>query len=324
MEEKLRVPGTNFDIVLNSVYQIVGKTDLRGAPSGYNEIGSTKIPNYNITTTVHPKFDVEMGIWDTGLDETSSCFRGMDKAEVKEHLKNLKKHIIDPLSKRKNKDFLNVVPKEISDVIRNKDDKGLDNHSIVLGIDRFFDTSKPEDLFNLFTAIYNKDLCPKDEEFNAEYLQADYCVVNDKQKINTAEQKQFNKDKAIAKLINQWGSDKKKALQTLKYCGISVGEGSREETVVSFFRRWLDDKSDRGGNNSEYYLDRVSRFSSEEGEQELYIYTTLQEMVDKKEVTIRNGEYFHGSKSLGNSLKTYAEKASKDEELAIEILGAVK
>lgn len=317
----IRVPGTEFDIQLNSVYQIVEKSDLRGAPEGYNKLGFTKVPSYEITTTVHAKFDNKRGIWDTGLDETSSVYNGMDSKEKNAILKELTSVIINPLLKYKPKDFLNPHPKPKGEVIRDKDYNGLENHAIVLGIDRFFDTSNPVDLFNLFTVIYKKDLCPKDQEMNPEYIQADFCVVNDAQKINTTEEKQYKKDKAVSKLISKWEKDKKKALEILKYCGVAASLDSSEQTVVAFFRKWLDDKSDRGGNNSEYFLDRVENFEDERGSNELYIYTQLQKMFDKKEVTVRNGEYFLNSKSLGNSLKIYAETASKDDELMAEIIG---
>ena len=321
--EKIRVPGTEFDIILNSTYQIVGKTDGIGAPQGYNRMGMTKVPSYKITTTVHPRFDEDRGIWDLGLDDSSPAFNGLDKEEKTAELRKLQKYISIPLKNIKPKGFLDIIPKPKNEIIRDADYTGLENHSIVLGIDRFFDTSKPEDLFNMYIAIYNGDLAPKQYEHDPRFLQADFCIVNDKQKINKAEDTQYAKDKAVSKLINKWDTDKEFTTTLLKYCGIGVGKGSNEKTVVSFFRKWLNDKDDRGGNNADYFLERYNNFHTDEGKEELYIWDTLQEMFDKKEITVRNGEYFRGSENLGNSLKIYAEKASKDEELKLSILGAV-
>ncbi|AGO49476.1 hypothetical protein Phi4:1_gp063 [Cellulophaga phage phi4:1] len=320
-QEKIKVPGTDFEIQLNSIYQIVEKTDLRGAPDGFNKMGFTKIPSYEITTTVFPVFDADRGIWDTGLDTTSSGYEGMEEKEKMALLRDLTTHLINPLLKVKPKNFLDPLPKPTGEVIRNKDDRGLDNHSIVLGIDRYFDTSKPEQLFNLFTAIYNRDLCPKESEMDPEYMQADFCIVNDKQKINTQEEETYKKDKAVSKLISKWESDKDKALEILSYCGIKVGKNSNERTVVSFFRKWLEDKDDRGGRNSEFFLERLETFETEVGENELYIYSKLQEMLEEGKLSYKGSEYYLDSRRLGANLKTYAEKASKDEALTIEIIG---
>jgi len=236
---EIKVPGTDFTIRSKSIYQVVNKLDP-DAPDGFKAHKTTKILDPNMTTVVYPKFNVGLDVWDLGFDKDSPCLRGMEKEQREKHLMLVQKHIVGPVERIKGKGYLNHRPKPVKEVIKDENHSGLDSHSIILGIDRFFDTSKPLDLLNLYLAILNKDLAPKELEYHQDYDSADFAIVNEKEKVDEKQRSDYKKNKAIAKMMGLYETDKDFIVRMLKYCGISVSKDSNEETVVTFFTRWLN------------------------------------------------------------------------------------
>lgn len=311
----IKVPGTNFEIHSNSIYEIVSKLDT-SAPDEFKRLKTTKVIDPDLTTSFTPPFNAQMGVWDLGFEENSPCLFGIDKDLVKKHLVVTQNYIVGPVERIKGKGYLNAVPKSIKHVVKKENEgEGLDYHKITLGLERIFDTKKPLDLLDLYLAVLAGELAPKDEEFSRQWDNADFSVENKREKTDQIERAQYKKDRAVAKMHTFLEDNKKYLVDVLNYVGVKVSEKSTDQTISSFFRKWLDNTSSRSGENAEYFLGVIEKFTKQGDTGELYTWSVLNDLVKNGAITIRKNEYFLDGQSLGHNLRTVAEQTLKDKKL---------
>ena len=151
------------------------------------------------------------------------------------------------------------------------------------------------------------------------FKKAQFCIENREKEINNTQRTQFLKDKAIAEFHSLLNSDKKYLLEVLDYVGIPSSINTNEETLNSYFRRWLDDTS-RASKNADFFLDKLKAFNSEKGKDELYLHKQLTDLFVKGIIKERKGEFFLDGEVLGTNLKTIAEQASSVDNKLKEII----
>lgn len=312
---QIKVPGTDFIIQSNSIYEIVSKLDT-SAPEEFKKMKTTKVINPELTTSFSPPYNSALGVWDLGLDKNSPCLYGMDKDVVSKHLALTQKYIVGPIERIKGVGYLNPIPRKVSEVIKKENEgEGLDYHKITLGLEMFFDTKKPTDLLDLYLAILSGQLAPKEEEYARQWDGADFAVENKREQTDQLEKAQFKKDRAIAKMHKFLEEDKSYLVDILNYVGVKISDKSTDQTIGSFFRKWIDNTASRSGDNADYFLKVVDRFSKQDDTGELYTWNVLNDLVKKGDITMRNNQYYIDGESLGANLRTVAEQTIKDKKL---------
>lgn len=144
-DSKVLITVNNLDIKSNSIYKIENKPDMN-APSGYREMGTTKLPSEGIGNSVPCRFVVNdhntgKGVYDTGLYIGSPCFKGKGEKEQERVVADLREHIVKPY------EALHGMA-----ILDHKNLSFWDNFSVDLWEGRFFNTSNVEDLLDLYIA----------------------------------------------------------------------------------------------------------------------------------------------------------------------------
>lgn len=307
---EIKVPETNFVIKANTIYTVIPKPDPN-APDGFKEHGTTKILHPDVGDTVSAPFDGRMGVWDTGFYDFSPCLLGMDNTEKSKFIETVTKHIVTPVERIKGTGTLDHSAKN----------DFFDNFVITLYNKVSFNTADPLQLLGLYLAVLGKDLCPKEHVGHPAFKKAAYQVVNREKEISNKEQTGLDKTKAIGEFYSLLNSDKKKVSILLQYLGISNTLIQDNEVFIKVFNRFLEDKED-GYRNSKIFLDTLGKFSSKEGEEELYVFKSLNELYDKKILKSFKQEYFLKEYNLGNSIKhaaMYAVTKPEIKQLIMEL-----
>ena len=240
-EFEIKIPGVDFSIKSDTIYTVIPKPDPN-APDGFKEHGTTKLIHPDVTNTVAAPFDVEMGVWDTGFYELSPCLRGMDRKEQEEHVKLVRKYIVEPVEKIKG----------VGTLDHNAKNTFFDDFPIALYNKVSFNTADPLQLLMLYLVILGKDLAPKELSGHPQFKKAAYQVVNREREISNKQQIEIDKGRAIGEFYALLKSDKKKLGILLTYLGVSTTSMQDEDTFITVFQRFLNDKQD-GYRNSKIF-----------------------------------------------------------------------
>ena len=306
---KFTVPGTDFEIVSDTIYKVVPKLDP-DAPDGFVENGTTKIIHPNITTSVGAPWDETMKVWNTGFYKASPCYKGMSPEEREALINVFEKHLVKPVEEVKGEGILN----------HTSGHEFFDNFSIPLGTTVTFNTNDPIQRLQLFWAILGKNLAPKRLENHPNYSKADFCVVNNEDATNRKEEKTFQNTKAIGLFYTLLQSDKEKLFQILEYLGVVNSDLTEEKTLTTVFTSFIEDKSPEGYQNSKIFIETFNKFSTEAGENELYIYDLLKKLHKKGIVKIVRGSVYLDDMNLGNGFKLAATYAATNQEVNQRLL----
>lgn len=301
-EFEIKIPGIDFSIKSNTIYTVIPKPDP-SAPDGYKEHGTTKLIHPDITDTVAAPFDVDMNVWDTGFYEFSPCLRALSEEERKAHVANVQKHIVEKVEQIKGKGVLDHSPNNTF----------FDEFPIALYNKVSFNTEDPIQLLMLYLVILGKDLAPKEFVGNPNFKKAAYQVVNREREISNKQQLEIDKSKAIGEFHVLLRNKKDKLRIILDYLNISTAMIRDEDTFITVFQKFLNDKQD-GYRNGKIFLETIEKFSGD-GEEELFIFNNLSKLAANGELKIFKQEYFLGEHNLGSSLKIAAMKVAQDPEL---------
>lgn len=288
---EIKVPGMDFVIKSNTIYTVIPKPDPN-APDGYKEHGTTKLIHPDVTNTVSAPYDINMGVWDTGFYSLSPCLRGLSEKEKEAHVANVQEHIVDKIEQIKGKGALD----------HNSKNDFFDNFPITLYNKVTFNTAEPGQLLMLYLALLNREVAPKEYVGHPLFKKAAYQVVNREKEISNKQQIEIDKSIAIGEFYKLLKSDTEKLSIILRYLGISTTTIKDENTFMTVFTRFLEDKQD-GYRNSSTFLNTLKKFTGDDGEEELYIYKSLNDLYDQGELKLFKQEFFLGEYNLGNSIK---------------------
>lgn len=307
---EIKVPGSNFVIKSNTIYRVKPKVD-NNAPDGFRNQGTTKVIHPAVSDTVTAPFDIAMGVWDTGFFTDSPCLRGMKPEEQLNHVKNVTKHIVEPVEKIKGKGTLNH--------LANND--FFDKYVITLANKMIFNTAEPLQLLSLYLAVVGKQLTPSTEVGNRTYKHSAFQVINREQEVSTKEQSTLDSMKAMGEFYSLLQNNKEKLSKIFKYLKISNTLIKDEGTFMTVFNRYIEDRED-GYRNGKIFLDTLERFSGE-GEAELNVFSDLNTLYDKGIIKINRKQFYYKDINLGNTLKEAASKVMAETELRKTILEVV-
>jgi len=312
---EIPIPQTQFVLKSDKMYQIQPKMDA-SAPDGFKNAGTTKVISPDIGNTVHAPFNGDMKVWDTGFSKSSPILRGMKDEEKDLFVKMVNEHIVKPVEDLKGEGVLG----------HQENNPFLDDFGIELKAYRVLNTAEPLQRLALYFAVLGKHLAPKEHQSNPLYSGAQYVIVNSEEAVNVKQEREMLKNEAIGLFYVLQKNDKEKMYNLLEYLGISNSKTTDKATLNSSFNRWLEDKTS-GYQNSEIFTKTYSKFDSEDGEEELYLYKKLKELHDNNLVKMQRGEVFLDGKAIGAGYKLAASNLmenSVEKERIAELIEQIK
>ena len=246
-----------------------------------------------------------MEAWDTGFYESSKCLRGLDEAARKELVQLLQKHIVEPVERIRGEGAL----------AHASDNEFFDSFRIPLGTTVVFNTANPIERLQVYLGILGKNLAPKKFESHPNFKKAQFCVINNEDAVTARQEKAHQKTEAIGLYYTLLKSNKEKLFNILDYIGIVTSDKTDDVTLSSAFTEYVDDSSKEGFKNPEIFINTVTKFQDEAGENELYIYNLLKQLSKKGVVKILRGEVYLDDINLGNGFKLAAAYAASSPEI---------
>jgi len=305
MSRELIIDVNGFKIYVDSLYKIVHKVD-KTAPSGYYEEGSTKLPSMGIGNTIQCDYISREGastdgVWDTGFYEMSPCYSTTSPDKVKTQIQNLEKHIIAPYEKFKGKENL-----------LSQNSPFWDTYMVQLYAGRVFDTSKADQLLDLYISLRTRQLTPKGGEGNPLFRDSQYCVV-DLEKARSVKDERSNKMlEAISSFMMLLENDPSLLKGVLSYMGIATSEDLEPDVIKPLFYEWIN----ADGGRTDEFERAVGLTKTAQGKDTIILFSLLRKALRSKlAVKTSEGNYACDGHILGGDLKTAAKNVASDPEL---------
>ena len=304
-----------LEVKTNSLYKIVDKFDPE-APSGFVEEGVTKLPSEGVGNTIQCNFVAhnpsipDEGIWDTGLYAESPCYSDKDIDEVKTAVTKLKKFLITPYGKKYGK---------VNNLDHN-DEKFWNNKRIFLSTGRVFNTSKIDDLLELYISMRSYSLTPKGLEGDHKFSDSDYVIIDNAKNSEHRKNQASDEMDAIISFGSLLGENRNKLIKVLFYSGLTVSEKMDDVTLKHTFKEHLQTSK----LNADGFNKLVDQLGNQKVEEKVNMYKILNDLYKNgTSVTRRNnGRFYYKDIEIGESLKGAAENLiySKDlSDLKLEI-----
>lgn len=308
-----------FEVFSDSLYEVQEKKDS-SAPDGYKDHNTTKDLSFDVEDGIPGAvFDSIKNIWDTGLTENSSYLARAvpNDTERNEIIKNLKKYIITPFEKIHGAgklDFKNTP----------ENDAYWLNYRIGLRRGKVFNTSRIEELLNLFFCLVFKRLTPKEMESHPSFKQpiSSFIVVDKETSITRSAENEMKKMEATFAFMGMLNQKEKELHAILNSLGIVVSESTEKATLVRVFNNWLEDKTDKHQNTTQF-LDAIEKYNTAEGKEYFWILGNLKDLQGKG-VNFKQGEVYLQDVLLGNGWHNASEAVLKDKELKQMLTKIVK
>lgn len=298
----------DFEIKKDTLYEIKEKLDT-SAPDGFKEYNTTKVLSDTVVDTFPGAvFDIERGIWDTGLYPTSNSFMRAIQVEGRTAaLKSIRENIIRPIEAEKGDNILDQ---------NSNNNKFWDSFRIDLQRGKVFDTSKAEDLLKLYLLLIHRRVTPKHMESHPEFKQpiSMYCIVDKDSSVSREAEKEMRQAKASALFYNLLGTNREGLIRVLDYLGISATNATEDAVLYTIFGNFIKSKEDKF-QNDKIFIETVERYQTEEGEEEIYIHSKLKELYIKGKVKNKKGEIWIDDVFVESGWKNAARKVKEDKEL---------
>lgn len=292
-------------IKTNSIYKITNKLDTT-APDGFQREGTTKLPSSGIGNTVPCRYVITnkskgTGVFDTGLYAASPMYSTLPKDEVEATVRKLREAILEPYEN-----------KYEDGILSHKNEEFWTEFGVNLFEGRYFITSNPEDLLELYIAMVGFELTPKEQMGNPKFRDSDYCI-EDKEKV-----KNIQSERAIAMIdsITNFGTllktDRTKLLNILRYVRLlGIGDEIDDDTLNGLFFEWLNKSSE----NPKIFKTTYTMAKDKKTQDIVNIYAIVSRLAAKNVITRVHGMYVYKGKELGLDLKTVAKNVNAKKEL---------
>lgn len=292
-EKKVLANVYGFKILSDTIYKVVGKTDT-SAPTPFVERGISKVPFEGNKSVISCLYDNIKRVYDTGFYNASKCFFGEDPEIVKQEVNLRVKNILKPYEQVTN-----------SNLIQSNEDF-WDNKSIDLWTGRYFNTSDPVELFELYIALLSRSLTPKDKEGDPYYAFSMYCVEDKALSGDTLRTRKVRREEISFKYMSAMkGSlyERNCMIDILLFAGVV---DNPEIIENDYYTLRLSDYLDGKVSNLEYLNDVISRASRPDGEETLKMYRMLYVLNIRGIISRDKDGYKMNSVVIGHDLKTVA------------------
>lgn len=296
---------SNTEIVIGSTYEIIGKID-RDAPLGMQAFNTTKYLFEGNAENRGISYDDNRRRWDTGFEVTSSCNYNIPQIEKEALIKLYVEYIKEP--------YEEFIGKKISEV----DDDFWREYTYGIWTGKQFDTSRPDDLFDLFHALKQGKVCEPGERDPILQRDANYCIRNREKLISLKEERANDKAEAIftfMTMLNALDPKKDDSLYSvLEWIQVSSVRDTDAETLKrSVLKIFENEKT--GYDYAKRFLEAVQMTKSKDGKEEMDIFSMLNKLNIKRKLEFKRQQYYLEDQLLGNHLKGACKAALKSPEI---------
>lgn len=293
----------------SAVYKIENRYDPT-APTGFQRHNATKLPSSDVGNSVQIPFVVTNkatgdGIWDTGFFEKSPCYAGMPPAAVKERVKALRTHIVEPYEKLKGKEGL----------LEHSNDEFWSSFTVDLWAGRYLSTDDPIHLLDLYAAMQAGELAVESDQGNPRYNQADFIIIDKVKERSAKQSRAVASVTASGRFFALLQENPQKLLVMLRYVGVTnVTNKIDSDVLMTLFTQWLD----MGDKNAENFVKLLDECENKSFEEAVYMYTTLKNMFERGRAITKNtmGDYVYNGHPLGKDLKHVAKNLVMSPDLS--------
>lgn len=299
----------DFEVYSNSVYVVNDKRDL-DAPSGYINAGVSKLPSRGVGETFQVRFESRdngrTGVWDTGFDEYSPCYKSRSIEETKSIVKGLKTNLLMPYRKAVG----------IDDAFDKTNEKFFLSTRFHVYSGKTYNTNDPIDLMELYFGLLTNQLTPKGQEGNSKFNDSSYVVIDINKSMTSKASRNIEKFKAIGSFQGMLKADRDRLMAILEYSGLSFSKAVDETSLISMFSDYLD-----GGTKDsriEIFNNLVEETETKQGMEKVYLYKALKTEFKKpgSKITKSAGLFFYDGIELGPELKNSVENIMKNTKLS--------
>jgi len=291
-----------LSIKKDAVYKIENRLDLK-APSGYQKERSTKLPSADTGNTIYCPFD--NGVWDTGLYAFSPCYRGeSDSTATTEKLKMLQEYVVKPYERKTG----------IEGILEQKNDTFWNDYKVELWAGKYFNTSEPDDMLQLYLAMMAGELAPENDGGNPKYNQADFVIIDKAKERTLKTRKAVTNIDAIISFGALLSENPQKLSNILRYVGVAnITDKIDGTTMKTMFHTWIE----RDERNAEIFGELIDKCEDKKFEEMVYLHSTLKKTAESGKLSKNSiGDYVYNGVSLGKDLKAVAKNLVQNSELS--------
>jgi hypothetical protein len=291
-----------FKVDRNVVYRIYEKLDS-STPSGLKEIGRFKM---TADTFEYAKCKYigtpSSGRYDTGLDDTSVDFNGMQPAEKKKILED-RKELISYYKSRK-ESYLQSHPTHSETEFLASEQCGLKlKHGSIV------DTSSLDNYLKLYFAFRGGQLTPSTELANPKYNSSLYVISK---VTGNNEEKETTFDKEV-KVLSWYAQNKENqfddVVKILQYVGaLAYGRSATPAVIAGLLKQHIKDVS---------RLEELIRAIEEVPLEEVYVKTKIEALIKTRVITRAENIYYFKGTPLGKGIKEIYDNLMKPENDAL-------
>lgn len=296
-----------FSIRENSLYEVKEKLDPN-APDGFREHETSKLL-INAVDNEEPAaiWNSTIGVWDTGLFLESPFLRGaVPNLEArKKVVESLEEYIVNPIVSLKGDKALDIT---------SNNDSYWNNYRISVRRGKGFNTSEPEELFQLYILVLTKRLTPKDMVSHPEFNQSQY-VILDKEQANKVDSDKAVREIRAYELFGALKSSKRDYLiNILEFVGLrGVNQKTEDSTLSIAFKNFIEDRL-QGVQNANEFI-KLAEAKDKNTKDKIHVYGRLKEYVSKGVIERRAKDLYIEDTFIGASLRGAAESIVSDKEL---------
>lgn len=305
-EDDLLFEVDDFKVYRNRSYVVKNKPDM-DAPKAFRDHNTSKVlgieDSFQMPYVVSDKGSGR-GIWDTGFYENSPCYGHLDASTRKTKVAALRKNVLEP--------YRMYIPDD--SVTMEQTGNFWDEYNVKVSSGEIFETSNPEAVLSLYTALRARKVTPKGKEGEPEYLNSYYVIVDMQQNTKASEEKTDNEFEAISTFAELLSTDKNKMRALLQWLGLNVSESISDSTAKDMFKQKVI------SNNSKVseFIRISTEASTAEGYDKFQLYQKLKKQLEKAgtKVTKVNGKIYFEAEELGEDLKSAAGNVAEKKLFA--------
>lgn len=294
-------------IFRGAIYIAKNKEDL-SAPSGFIELGTTKLPSSGVDNSF-PCNNIQTpgspaGVWDTGFHEYSPCYRSLDKNQVKGNIELLQKNLVIPYGRMAGNE----------NILDHTNDEFWSKKKFKISSDKVFNTEEPEDLLTLYFGLLTKELTPENQLGNTKYSDSAYVLLDKTKDVKRKDVRTSKLYKAVGLFEGMLVSDRRGIEAVLEYLKTPVATGITDDSLRTVVNEYLSEKT---GQNLDLFLSAIEEYKTEDGRDKIEIFIKLKTALKRGNKVTKNtsGILFYGDTEIGPDLRGAAYNISKVKEL---------
>jgi hypothetical protein len=308
---KLTIGNTTIEI--GKKYMIDHKFDA-SAPNGLKSIKATKYPMADNDTLGCVYFDETTRQFDTGFYEHSKCLNRLTSDIAKERVAAYKKEILTPYEKYRNVELDQTANSNF-----------WREYRYTIHANKEFDTNNISDLFDLYNALMQGDICNEDER-DPMYRQHAMFTITNPTEIKDKSKNTTRKRLDCVRVFDEMTDSNREKINTiLSFIGRGDSSKIDDDDLKLMYYTIINDP-----NTGLDFVDRFNeardKYETETGKLELEYFTNIQKLLTTNKIKKVGSRYMTTNEStfLGNSVQDIAkfclDKSSHQYEVINELI----